>query len=275
MSGQKYRRTRRPVAEIIRELRHLRSSPLRINDENELWAEGHERPPTPDLPIDSRDQLEQLRLSRHRIGLLLLRPMTFEQAITGCFVRVNINGPGELPNYRIAEILGVGELDYGYKVEDIPTNLTLRLRYEDLVVHHEITDVSNLPFTQEDFELWRDICINQAISPPTTHMVTRKKIELYNAQQCEAKPLSLIQRTFSLALRPPQKCGIMERHGAVYPWKLKHPSPVVPEPPPMPPPGNPPRGLTYRPKHEFLSPDLKEEKEKDTERNLPQKRNLK
>jgi len=259
MSGQPFRRTRRPAAEIVRELRHLRSSPLRIDDEDESWVEGHEKPPTPDLPVVSRDQLEQLRLSRHRIGLLLVRP-AFEQAVTGCFVRVNINGQEELPNHRIAEVLGLGELDFGYKVGEVPTNVALRLRYEDLVMLHEINDVSNLAFTNEEFELWRDICINQAISPPTTHMITRKKIELYNALQCEAKPLSLIQRTFSFALKPPQKRGIMERHGSVYPWRLKHPLPLIPQPPPMPPPENPPRGLTYRMKTSSLVLDLEGEK---------------
>ncbi|KAH8368553.1 hypothetical protein KR084_012902 [Drosophila pseudotakahashii] len=245
MSGQRFRRSRRPAAEIVRELRHLRSSPLRIDDEDESWMEGHERPPTPDLPVASRDQLEQLRLSRHRIGMLLVRP-AFEQAVTGCFVRVNVNGQEELPDYRIAEILGLGELDLGYQVGEIPTNVALRLRYEDLVMLHEINDVSNLAFTQEEFALWRDNCVNQALSPPTSHMVTRKKIELYNALQCEARALSLIQRTFSFALRPPQKCSIVERHGAVYPWRLKHPLPLIPQPPPLPPADNPPRGLTYR-----------------------------
>ncbi|XP_039499354.1 RNA polymerase-associated protein Rtf1 [Drosophila santomea] len=252
MSGHRSRHVRRPAAEIVRELRNLRSSPLRIDDENEAWAEGYEKPPTPDLPVTSRDQLEQLRLSRHRIGLLLIRP-AFEQAVTGCFVRVNVNGQEELPDHRIAEVLGICELDFGYKVEQIPTNVALRLRYEDLVMQHEINDVSNLAFTQDEFELWRDNCVNQALSPPTTHMVTRKKVELYNALQSEAKPLSLIQRTFSFALRPPQKSGIMERHGAVYPWRLKHPLPFVPQPPIMPLPKNPPRGLTYRPKLETVA----------------------
>ncbi|XP_016981152.1 RNA polymerase-associated protein RTF1 homolog [Drosophila rhopaloa] len=243
MSG---RQTRRPAAEIVRELRRLRSSPLRIDDEDERWAEGHEGAPAPDVPVASRRELEQLRLSRHRIGLLLVRP-AFEQAVTGCFVRVNINGREELPDYRIAEILGLGELDIGYKVEDIPTNVALKLRYEDLVMHHEINDISNLAFTHGEFELWRDNCVNQAISPPTTHRVTRKKIELYNALQCEAKVLATTQKSLPFELRQPQKRGIMERHGGVYPWPLKHPLPLIPPPPPLPPPTNPPRGLTYRP----------------------------
>ncbi|XP_017055099.1 RNA polymerase-associated protein Rtf1 [Drosophila ficusphila] len=251
MSGFQGRRTRRPVAEIVRELRHLRSTPLRVDDEDELWAEGLEKPPSPGAPVVAREQLEQLRLSRHRIGLLLVRP-AFEQAVTGCFVRVNVSGRGEPPEHRIAEVLGIGELGFGYKVGEVPTNVALQLRYEDLVVLHEITDISNLAFTHEEFELWRDNCVNQALSPPTTQKVARKKTELYNALQCEAKGLALIQRSFPLALRPPQRSGILERHGGVYPWRLKHPPPQS-----MPPlESDPFRGLTYSENSESLLPSL-------------------
>ncbi|XP_017119171.1 RNA polymerase-associated protein RTF1 homolog [Drosophila elegans] len=245
-------RSRRPAAEIVRELRRLRATPLRIDDEDESWAEGHERRPAPDVPLSSCRELEQLRLSRHRIGLLLVRP-AFEQAVTGCFVRVNINGREELPDYRIAEVLGLGELDLGYQLEEVPTNVALRLRYEDLVVLHEIGDISNLAFTQEEFEWWRDNCVSQAISPPTTHTVARKKVELYNALQGEARALATIRRGVTFKLRPPHKSGIMERHGGVYPWRLQHPLPLIPPPPPMPPPANPPRGLTYRRKTDSLA----------------------
>ncbi|KAH8280677.1 hypothetical protein KR018_002584, partial [Drosophila ironensis] len=215
------RRPRRPAAEIVRELRHLRASPLRIDDENELWAPGFERPPPPERPVATMEQLEPLRLTRYRISLLLVRP-AFEQAVTGCFVRVNVNHEGEQPEYRIGEILGLAEMEYGYKVDEVPTNYTLRLRYEDLIVQHEINDVSNLAFTREEFQLWQDNCVNQAIDPPTSGMVTRKKIELYNAMQCEAKALALIRQNFQHPLRPPQKGGILERHGSAYPWRLKN-----------------------------------------------------
>lgn len=83
------RTNRRPAAEIVRELRRLRSTPLRVEDDNEYWAGNQEKAPPPDLPVTSLAQLEQLRLTRHRISLLIVRPF-FEQAVTGCFVRVNM-----------------------------------------------------------------------------------------------------------------------------------------------------------------------------------------
>ncbi|KAH8241645.1 hypothetical protein KR038_001974, partial [Drosophila bunnanda] len=219
-------RRRRPASEIIRELRRLRSTPLRVEDD-EAWTGNQEKVPPPDLPVTSLEQLEQLRLTRHKISLLIVRPF-FEQAVTGCFVRININGAAEMPEHRIAEILEILELDYGYKLDEIPTNVALKLRYDDLVVPHEINDVSNMGFTQEEFQLWRDNLVHQAIKPPTTSMVTRKKIELYNALQAEAKGLALIRQSFRLAIRPPDKGGILERHGGVYPWRLKKPSSSLP-----------------------------------------------
>ncbi|KAH8246443.1 hypothetical protein KR026_011846, partial [Drosophila bipectinata] len=208
---------RRPQAEIVRELRRLKASPLRIEDENELWTGVQEKPPPPDIPLVSLEQLEALRLTRHRISQLLVRP-AFEQAVTGCFVRVKVNSEEEKPEYRIGEVLGLTEMDFGYKVGEIPTNKVLRLRYEDLIAYHEITDISNMSFTEEEFELWRDNCVNQAIDPPTTGTVARKKIELYNAMQSEAKAPALVRQNFTHAMRPPQRGGILERHGGVYPW---------------------------------------------------------
>ncbi|XP_017030134.1 RNA polymerase-associated protein RTF1 homolog [Drosophila kikkawai] len=222
-SEPKVQRRRRPAAEIVRELRRLRSTPLRIEDDNESWTGNQEKVPPPDLPVTSLEQLEQIRLTRHRITMLIVRPF-FEQAVTGCFVRVNINSALEQPEHRIAEILGLLELDYGYKLDEIPTNVALSLRYDDLVVPHEINDVSNMAFTRNEFELWRDNLVHQAIQPPTSSLVTRKKIELYNALQAEAKGLALVRQSFRLTIRPPEKGGILERHGGVYPWQLKQPS---------------------------------------------------
>ncbi|KAH8335159.1 hypothetical protein KR074_004100, partial [Drosophila pseudoananassae] len=225
---------RRPQAEIVRELRRLKASPLRIEDENELWTGVQEKAPPPDIPLVTLEQLEPLRLTRHRISQLLVRP-AFDQAVTGCFVRVNVNTDEEKPEYRIAEVLGLTELDVGYKVGEIPTNKVLRLRYEDLIAYHEINHISNMAFTRDEFELWRDNCVNQAIDPPTTGMVARKKIELYNAMQSEAKAPALIRQNFTHAMRPPQRGGILERHGGVYPWKVQMPKYFIPKPPPPPP----------------------------------------
>ncbi|XP_017135465.1 RNA polymerase-associated protein Rtf1 [Drosophila miranda] len=215
-------KSRRPISEIAQELRRLKASPLRIDDEKELL-----KPSVSDRPVKRLDQLEPLRLTRHRITQLLVRP-AFEQAVTSCFVRVNINGQGEQSEYRIAEIVGIEELGLGYFVDGIPTNITLRLRYHCEVMPHELNDISNMAFTLPEFQLWYDYCVNQGISPPTNSLIARKKIELYNALQSEAKSLALIKQTCSLNMRPAHRGGILERHGATYPWHLQHPTEATP-----------------------------------------------
>ncbi|XP_022225939.1 RNA polymerase-associated protein Rtf1 [Drosophila obscura] len=212
-------KSRRPMSEIARELRRLKALPLRVDDEDE-------RPKVAavDRPVKRLDQLEPLRLTRHRLTQLLVRP-AFEQAVLSCFVRVNTNGlsSGERPEHRIAQIVGVVELALGYLVDEIPTNLALRLRYNGELAAHELNDISNVAFTLPEFQLWYDWCVNQAIQPPTISLIARKKIELYNALQSEAKALALIKQTCTLTMRPPQRGGILERHGATYPWRLQRP----------------------------------------------------
>ncbi|XP_001354651.2 RNA polymerase-associated protein Rtf1 [Drosophila pseudoobscura] len=210
-------KSRRPISEIAQELRRLKASPLRIDDEKEL-----PKPSVSDRPVKRLEQLEPVRLTRHRITQLLVRP-AFEQAVTSCFVRVNVNGQGEQPEYRIAEIVGVEELGLGYFVDGIPTNITLRLRYNSVPMLHELNDISNMAFSLPEFQLWCDYCVNQGISPPTNSVIARKKIELYNALQSEAKALALIKQTCTLNMRPAHRGGILERHGATYPWRLQRP----------------------------------------------------
>ncbi|EDW81928.1 uncharacterized protein Dwil_GK25522 [Drosophila willistoni] len=236
---------RRPTSEIVSELRRLRASPLRIDDETESWAIGHERSPPPARPVRTLEQLEQLRLSRHRLEQLLLRP-AFEQAVSNCFVRVHINAEAtaEMPEYRIAEVITAVELSEGYYVDSpveaggkgnrngsLPTNMALRLRYDDVIKQHELTEISNMPFSRREFELWRDNCINQAIEPPTSETIARKKIELYNALNSEAKSIAMIQQAWTLPIRMPNRGDLLERHGAVYPWQLQRPP--LPKPSPM------------------------------------------
>ncbi|XP_034486914.1 RNA polymerase-associated protein Rtf1 [Drosophila innubila] len=229
-SGYPESRGRRPKSEILRELRRLRAGPLRLDDEEELVA------PAPAKPVRTLDEFDALRLTRHRIKQLL-RSTSFEQAVRNCFVRLNISALNVPPEYRIAEILGVEELPVGYYVDKTPTNIVLHLRYDDLVEKHELNDLSNMAFTREEFELWRDNCVCQAIEWPTTELVARKKIELYNALNSEGKLTTVLQQnglvSLAMPMRPAPRAGLLERFGGVYPWKLQRPA--TPSPSPTPP----------------------------------------
>lgn len=218
---------RRPQSEIVRELRRLSTLPTPI-DEDEL-----DKPPPPSKPIESLELLNPLHLTRHRIEQLL-QCEKFEETVSNCFVRLNVNeADNPTPDYRIAEIMCVERLSQGYYVDKMPTNIALHLRFEDLLERHELNDISNMPFTQEEFDLWHDNCICQAIDFPTTELVARKKLEIYNALNSGIKVSPLLTGPKAMPMRPLPRGSLPERIGGVYPWKLKGPT-RQPTPPPMP-----------------------------------------
>ncbi|KAH8416357.1 hypothetical protein KR222_000269, partial [Zaprionus bogoriensis] len=235
-SGYSESRHRRPKSEILRELRRLSSQPTPAEGEDDELDEMLAPPPS--KPVRSLEQLDALRLTRHRIEQLL-HCVNFEQAVRNCFVRLNINAPNQTPEYRIAEIMGVEELSEGYYVGKTPTNIALHLRFEDLLERHELNDISNMAFTREEFDLWHDNCICQAIAWPTTDLIARKKLEIYNALNSETKsPVGLPQTKgllpLTIPIRPPPRGGLLERVGGVYPWKLQRPTPPTPPVPATP-----------------------------------------
>lgn len=219
---------RRPKSEIVRELRRLSTLPTPV-DEDEIA-----KLPAPSKPIESLELLDPLRLTRHRIEQLL-QCDKFEETVRNCFVRLNVNeADNPTPDYRIAEIMSVERLSEGYYVDKTATNIALHLRFEDLLERHELNDISNMPFTQEEFDLWHDNCICQAIDFPTTELVTRKKLEIYNALNSGIKVSPLLAGAKAIPIRPPPRGCLPERIGGVYPWKLQPPARLL-TPPPMPP----------------------------------------
>ncbi|XP_023174057.1 RNA polymerase-associated protein RTF1 homolog [Drosophila hydei] len=228
----------RPKSEIVRELQRMRHLPMRV-DEDAVEVDTEEGVTPASVPIRTLEQLDALRLTRHRIEQLL-RCTNFELAVLSCFVRLNVN-PMNVPlEYRIAEIMGTTELAEGYYVGKTPTNIVLHLRYEDLVVKHELNDISNMAFTPEEFDYWHDNCICQGIEWPTIELISRKKVELYNALNSEGKLTSILKHTglmpLAMPMRPVPKGELLERMGGIYPWKLQRPPPPLPSPPPPPPP---------------------------------------
>ncbi|ALC48198.1 CG12498 [Drosophila busckii] len=224
---------RRPKSEIVRELRRLRSTPIRLDDEEPaattLLAPAAAAAAA--RPLRSLEQLQALHLTRHRLEQLL-GSSAFEQTALNCFVRLNIN-PGDVPaEHRIAEIVGIVHLPEGYYVGKLPTNIALQLRYEDVVLQHEFNVISNMAFTPDEFAYWRDNCVCQAIELPTTELLARKKLELYNALNGELRAASILLKTNSriptaLPMRPVPRVSLLERFGGVYPWKLQRPPPIV------------------------------------------------
>ncbi|BFG00766.1 RNA polymerase-associated protein Rtf1 [Drosophila madeirensis] len=222
-------KSRRQIANMKRELRSLKPLTLRVGDERD---EQPQKPSLVDRPVKRLDQLEPVRLTRHRLIQLLLRP-AHEQSVLGCFVRVRTSVQGEPPIYHVAEIMDIKQVVLGYLVDELPTNIGLRLRYQGTVTTHELNDISNVSCTQPEFQLWYDWCVNQAIRPPTLGLVASKRMELHHALQSEAKAVALIKQGFTLIMRPVPRGGILERHGAKYPWRLQRPPQVEAQPEPQ------------------------------------------
>lgn len=227
-TGITEQRKHRPKSEIIRELQRIRSLPVHVDDDiGELNVViDQEGGPNAMVPARTLVQLDALRLTRHRLEQLLHRN-NFEETVRSCFVRLNVNPMTVPAEYRIAEIMGISELEEGYYVGKTPTNIVLHLRYEDLVEKHELNDISNMAFTTEEFDFWHDNCICQGYEWPTVELISRKKIEIYNALNSEAKISTMLKQTglipVEIPMRPVPKGGLLERSGRVYPWKLQRP----------------------------------------------------
>ncbi len=83
-------------------------------------------------PIETKDDLTRIRLSRHKLARWCHAPF-FEEAVKGAYVRVNLGiGPNGMPTYRVTEVLGAVETAKVYGVEGVTTNKGLRLRFDAL-----------------------------------------------------------------------------------------------------------------------------------------------
>lgn len=218
-----HRRTR-PQSEILKELRRLSTLSTSVDDE-EREKKGVK---VSSEPVRTLKDLDALRLTRYRL-VQLIQCYNFEAIIRDCFVRLNVNGDNPIPDYRIAEIMSVERLSQGYYVGTTPTNIALHLRFEDLLERHELNDISNIAFTQEEFDLWRDNCICQAIDFPTTELIARKKLEIYNALNTDIQISSMQSDILTLPMRPQPRGSLLDRFGGVYPWKLQRPAELLPK----------------------------------------------
>ncbi|XP_030386468.1 RNA polymerase-associated protein Rtf1 [Scaptodrosophila lebanonensis] len=212
------KKSRQETSRILQALKRLHSQSPQV-DEDDRWS-GQTKTSHRPRPLTSLDQLQELRLTRHRAQQLLMHPL-FEQAVRGCFVRLNIKGEGERPEFHVAEVMGVAELMVGYYVDTTPTNIVLLVRLDDAIAQYEINALSNLAFLPKEFDEWRATWARLALELPTTESVVRKKIELYNALNSEMKRATFLKQNWVMPQRPTPKGGLMQRKGGIYPWDLR------------------------------------------------------
>lgn len=155
-----------------------------LKDES-IVAEKKEKPPT---YITTLDEMNKLRLSRHKLETFINLP-TFEKTVVGCFVRFNISSktPQTL-DYKVAEIMSVVETPEVYMFGDhVRTNKKLLLRHGA----HDRTDsmafVSNQDFTIHEFKDYQHNCKKESVKLPNINRISQKN-ERVN------KALKLVER---------------------------------------------------------------------------------
>lgn len=78
--------------------------------------------------VDTKEELNKIRLSRHKLEKWVHSPF-FKRAVIGCFVRIGIGMNHGRSVYRIAEIVDVCETGKVYQLGHTRTNKGLRLRH--------------------------------------------------------------------------------------------------------------------------------------------------
>uniref|UniRef100_A0A2P2I483 RNA polymerase-associated protein RTF1 homolog n=2 Tax=Hirondellea gigas TaxID=1518452 RepID=A0A2P2I483_9CRUS len=128
--------------------------------------------------VTSKEQLERIRLSRHKMELFVHLPL-FCKAIIGCFVRVGIgNSFGGNPVYRIAEITEVCETAKVYTLGKTKTNKGLRLRHGKQERVFRLEFISNNKFSDSEYSKWVESCASHDVPLPSLDSLQKKEKDI-------------------------------------------------------------------------------------------------
>jgi len=134
--------------------------------------------------VDSQEQLESIRLSRHKIEKFVHLPI-FKRTAIGCFVRIGIgNDPtsqNNKPVYRVAEIVEICETAKTYSVGKAKTNIGLKLKHGKDERVFRVAFVSNHPFSDSEFNKWKETCVKANIELPTAQIIATKANDINKA----------------------------------------------------------------------------------------------
>ncbi|XP_058829727.1 RNA polymerase-associated protein Rtf1 [Topomyia yanbarensis] len=136
--------------------------------------------------ISTRDELNKLRISRHKIERFLPLPM-FDQVVLNCFVRINIGNNNGRPVYRVAEIVGVVETAKIYHLGKGRTNKGFRLKHGSQERVFRLEFISNQDFTDSEYQKWLSVCEATGTPLPQAEMIDKKQREIKDAVTYEFK----------------------------------------------------------------------------------------
>ncbi|KAM7403569.1 hypothetical protein PAMA_004156 [Pampus argenteus] len=141
--------------------------------------EKEETPPK-SQPVSLPDELNRIRLSRHKLERWCHMPF-FAKTVAGCFVRIGIGNSSSKPVYRVAEIVDVVETAKVYQLGSTRTNKGLQLRHGGDTRVFRLEFVSNQEFTESEFMKWKEAMIIGGMQVPTLDEITKKEQSIKEA----------------------------------------------------------------------------------------------
>lgn len=138
------------------------------------------------VAISTRDELNKLRISRHKIERFIALPM-FDTIVLNCFVRINIGNNNGRPVYRVAEIVGVVETAKIYQFGKGRTNKGFKLKHGSQERVFRLEFISNQDFTDSEYQKWISVCESTGTAMPCVDMIDKKAREIKEAIQYEFK----------------------------------------------------------------------------------------
>uniref|UniRef100_A0AAQ6ITU9 RNA polymerase-associated protein RTF1 homolog n=1 Tax=Anabas testudineus TaxID=64144 RepID=A0AAQ6ITU9_ANATE len=141
--------------------------------------EKEETPPK-SQPVSLPDELNRIRLSRHKLERWCHMPF-FAKTVTGCFVRIGIGNSSSKPVYRVAEIVDVVETAKVYQLGSTRTNKGLQLRHGGDTRVFRLEFVSNQEFTESEFMKWKEAMMAAGMQVPTLDEITKKEQSIKEA----------------------------------------------------------------------------------------------
>ncbi|KXJ81690.1 hypothetical protein RP20_CCG018324 [Aedes albopictus] len=148
--------------------------------DEEMWDFKERKPAT----ISNKEELEKLRISRHKIERFISLPM-FNKVVQNCFVRINIGNNNGKPVYRVAEIVGVVETDKVYQFGNCRTNKGFKLKHGNQERVFRMEFISNQDFTDSEYQKWLSACEASGTTLPRVDTVEKKQRAINEAMQYE------------------------------------------------------------------------------------------
>ncbi|CAF0937717.1 unnamed protein product [Brachionus calyciflorus] len=129
------------------------------------------------IPISNKEELNKIKLSRHKTEKWCHAPF-FKKVAVGCFVRIGIGNNKSVPVYRVAEVVDVVETGKVYQLGTTKTNKGFKLKHAADERTYRLEFISNQPFTDDEFNRWKDAMEKKSLRLPTLNDVETKSKEI-------------------------------------------------------------------------------------------------